>query len=124
MLEVLRGSGKPTVIKPNTEELSQILNKEITDDVDSLKAALSQDIFTGIEWIVVSLGSKRAFAKHQNTFYQVTIPKISVVNPVGSGDSTVAGIVSALVNDEADDSLLKKANTLSMLNAQENLLDM
>ena len=44
MLEVLRGSGKPTVIKPNTEELSQILNKEITDDVDSLKAALSQDI--------------------------------------------------------------------------------
>ena len=123
MLEVLRGSGKPTVIKPNTEELSQILNKEITDDVDSLKAALSQDIFTGIEWIVVSLGSKGAFAKHQNTFYQVTIPKISVVNPVGSGDSTVAGIVSALVNDEADDSLLKKANTLGMLNAQEKLTE-
>ena len=47
--------------------------------------------------------------------------KISVVNPVGSGDSTVAGIVSALVNDEADDSLLKKANTLGMLNAQEKL---
>lgn len=44
---------------------------------------------------------------------------ISVLNPVGSGDSTVAGITSAILNHENDHDLLKKANTLGMLNAQE-----
>ena len=49
------------------------------------------------------------------------IPKIQVVNPVGSGDSTVAGISSALSHQEDDVSLLKKANVLGMLNAQEKM---
>jgi tagatose 6-phosphate kinase len=44
--------------------------------------------------IIVSLGGDGAFAKHHQTFYKVNIPKIEVVNPVGSGDSTVAGIAS------------------------------
>ena len=48
--------------------------------------------FDGIEWIIVSLG-QGAFAKHRNKYYKVNIPHIEVVNPVGSGDSTVAGIV-------------------------------
>ncbi len=57
------------------------------------------------------------FAKHHNQYYKVNIPSIKVLNPVGSGDSTVAGIASALLNNESDDELLKKANTLGMLNA-------
>ena len=57
----------------------------------------------------------------QGTFYKVDIPKIQVVNPVGSGDSTVAGISSALSHREDDVSLLKKANVLGMLNAQEKM---
>ena len=60
-----------------------------------------------------------AFAKHGDVFYKVDIPKIDVVNPVGSGDSTVAGIASGLYHHESDADLLKKANVLGMLNAQE-----
>lgn len=117
--ETLTSSEKPTVIKPNTEELSQLLHQEITDDCDDLKEALRQPLFDGVEWVIVSLGSKGAFAKHKDTFYRVTIPKIDVVNPVGSGDSTVAGIASAYVSGVSDQELLKKANVLGMLNAQE-----
>ena len=47
------------------------------------------------------------------------IPKIEVVNPVGSGDSTVAGISSALNSQKNDEELLKHAMVLGMLNAQE-----
>ena len=65
------------------------------------------------------LGANGAFAKHNNQFYKVNIPSIKVLNPVGSGDSTVAGIASAIVHHESDENLLKKANTLGMLNAQE-----
>ncbi|HFI0400981.1 TPA: tagatose-6-phosphate kinase [Streptococcus suis] len=117
--KVLESQQKPTVIKPNTEELSQLIGKDVTDDVQELKAVLSGQLFQGIEWIVVSLGAKGAFAKHKDKFYRVKIPKINVVNPVGSGDSTVAGIAASLVHALPDVELLKNANVLGMLNAQE-----
>lgn len=116
----LQNNEKPTVIKPNIEELSQLLGENINETVESLKKALNNNLFTNIEWIIVSLGANGAFAKHHERFYKVDIPTIQVVNPVGSGDSTVAGIASAIVHQEKDDVLLKKANTLGMLNAQES----
>lgn len=116
---VLESQQKPTVIKPNTEELSQLIGKEVTDDIQELKSVLSGQLFQGIEWIVVSLGAKGAFAKHKDKFYRVKIPKINVVNPVGSGDSTVAGIAAGLVHALPEAELLKNANVLGMLNAQE-----
>ncbi|MFV8212288.1 tagatose-6-phosphate kinase [Streptococcus pluranimalium] len=116
---VLEGDDKPTVIKPNRDELAQLLGREVSKDVEDLKAVLNQPLFAGIEWIIVSLGADGAFAKHHDTFYKVDIPKIEVLNPVGSGDSTVAGIASGLVNHEDDQALLIKANVLGMLNAQE-----
>ncbi|HEM5159151.1 TPA: tagatose-6-phosphate kinase [Streptococcus suis] len=116
---VLESQQKPTVIKPNTEELSQLIGKEVTDDIQELKSVLSGQLFQGIEWIVVSLGAQGAFAKHNDKFYRVRIPKIKVVNPVGSGDSTVAGIAAGLVHALPETELLKNANVLGMLNAQE-----
>ena len=95
------------------------LIKEVTKDIEELKDVLKESLFSGIEWIVVSLGRNGAFAKHGDVFYKVDIPKIDVVNPVGSGDSTVAGIASGLYHHESDADLLKKANVLGMLNAQE-----
>ncbi|WP_373093530.1 tagatose-6-phosphate kinase [Streptococcus oralis] len=118
---VLESSHKPTVIKPNNEELSQLLGREISKDLDELKEVLQEPLFDGIEWIIVSLGANGAFAKHDNTFYKVDIPRIQVVNPVGSGDSTVAGIASGLFHKESDQELLTKANVLGMLNAQEKM---
>ena len=118
---VLDSPHKPTVIKPNNEELSQLLGREISKDLDELKEVLQEPLFDGIEWIIVSLGANGAFAKHGNTFYKVDIPRIQVVNPVGSGDSTVAGIASGLFHKEMDQELLIKANVLGMLNAQEKM---
>ena len=117
--KVLESQQNPTVIKPNTEELSQLIGKNITDDIQELKSVLSGQLFQGIEWIVVSLGAKGAFAKHNDKFYRVKIPKINVVNPVGSGDSTVAGIAASLAHALPAVELLKNANVLGMLNAQE-----
>ncbi|HEL1960054.1 TPA: tagatose-6-phosphate kinase [Streptococcus suis] len=116
---VLESQQKPTVIKPNTEELSQLIGKKVTDDIQELKSVLSGQLFQGIDWIVVSLGAQGAFAKHNDKFYRVRIPKIKVVNPVGSGDSTVAGIAAGLVHALPEAELLKNANVLGMLNAQE-----
>ena len=118
---VLESDHKPTVIKPNNEELSQLLGRDVSENLEELKVVLQEPLFEGIEWIIVSLGANGAFAKHGDTFYKVDIPKIQVVNPVGSGDSTVAGISSGLFHKESDHDLLKKANVLGMLNAQEKM---
>ena len=51
---VLESPHKPTVIKPNNEELSQLLGREISKDLDKLKKILQEPLFAGIEWIIVS----------------------------------------------------------------------
>ena len=118
---VLYSPFKPTVIKPNREELSQLLGRDVSADFEDLKEVLKDPLFEGIEWIIVSLGGDGAFAKHEDVFYKVDIPKIEVVNPVGSGDSTVAGISAGLSSGKDDAALLTHAMVLGMLNAQEKM---
>ena len=118
---VLHSPFKPTVIKPNREELSQLLGRDVSADFEDLKEVLKDSLFEGIEWIIVSLGGDGAFAKHEDVFYKVDIPKIEVVNPVGSGDSTVAGISAGLSSGKDDAALLSHAMVLGMLNAQEKM---
>ena len=118
---VLHSPFKPTVIKPNREELSQLLGRDVSADFEDLKEVLKDSLFEGIEWIIVSLGGDGAFAKHEDVFYKVDIPKIEVINPVGSGDSTVAGISAGLSSGKDDAALLTHAMVLGMLNAQEKM---
>lgn len=117
--QVLKHEKKPFAIKPNTAELSQLLGFETEAGNIDLKQALNHEIFKGIEWIVVSVGDKGAFVRHGDDYYQVTIPKIDVVNPVGSGDATVAGLAVALNRNQTVESVLKTAMTTGMLNAME-----
>ncbi|SDI76714.1 tagatose-6-phosphate kinase [Dolosicoccus paucivorans] len=117
----LLSEDKPKVIKPNVDELSQLLGRELDKDLNLLKEALQDSLFNGVEWVIVSLGSEGAFAKHHDLYYKVDIPTIDIVNPVGSGDSTVAGIVSGITRNYDDVKLLKHANVLGMLNAQEEI---
>lgn len=41
---VLKSSAKPTAIKPNNEELSQLLGKEVTKDIEELKDVLKESL--------------------------------------------------------------------------------
>jgi len=110
---------KPYLIKPNHEELCQLLEMKIPLKVVDLKAALLQDIFNGIEWIVVSLGANGALVKVKNDFYKAEIPKINVINPVGSGDATMAGLAAAIAQEKTVEDIIKTAMTTGMLNALE-----
>ena len=39
---------KPTVIKPNNEELSSFLGREVSEDLDELKEVLQEPLFAGL----------------------------------------------------------------------------
>ncbi|MFE4894995.1 hexose kinase [Peribacillus butanolivorans] len=114
--QVLIHEKKPFAIKPNTAELSQLLDFEAEAGIIDLKQMLNHEIFKGI---VVSMGDKGALVRHWDDYYQVTIPKIDVVNPVGSGDATVAGLAVALNRNQTVESVLKTAMTTGMLNTME-----
>lgn len=109
----------PYAIKPNISEMSQLLGMEVDHTSCSLKRALSNEMFEGIEWIFVSLGKEGAFVKHRSEYYQVTIPRIEAVNPVGSGDATVAGFAAAVNRNQPVPLILKTAMAAGMLNAME-----
>lgn len=117
--QTLLGEQKPYLIKPNTAELNDLLEQEVTSDIEVLKEALSNSIFDGIEAIVISMGADGAFAKIHNDFYKVSIPEINIVNPVGSGDATIAGLAMGIDKGLSWIDTLKTAMTSGMLNTME-----
>jgi tagatose 6-phosphate kinase len=110
---------KPFAIKPNITELSQLLGVKVDSRNSSLKQALDHEWFKGIEWIVVSMGGDGAFVRHGTEDYRITLPKIDVVNPVGSGDAVVAGLAVALSRKQCVETVMKTAMTTGMLNTME-----
>lgn len=117
---VLDSSEHPYLIKPNLAELSGLLGRELTrDDLGAVVSSLADERFEGIDWIVVSLGSMGAIARHGNSFYRVTVPDIEVVSPVGSGDATVGGFAHAIVAGSSDEDVLRCGMTTGNLNAMQ-----
>lgn len=117
--EALESEIKPFLIKPNLKELSQLLCKDIPTSLVDLKQALSSRIFDGIKWIVVSMGAEGAFAKYQSKYFLAKVPRINAVNPVGSGDATVAGLAVAIHQGKTPEEILKTAMTAGILNTLE-----
>ncbi|SEK20234.1 tagatose 6-phosphate kinase [Carnobacterium iners] len=115
----LSGRHKPFLIKPNQEEIAQLIEKPIHDLVELQEVLTINSLFKGVEWIVISLGADGALVKHNEEFFRLTIPKIDVVNPVGSGDSTVAGLASAIAAGTDDVEVMKTGMTTGMLNTME-----
>lgn len=111
---------KPYLIKPNAEEIQELLGQRVSlEDLSAFKAALRNELFTGVEWVIVSLGAQGAVVKHQQDIYRVSIPKITAVNPVGSGDATLAGLAYGISRQDDPETTIKTAMTTGILNTLE-----
>lgn len=111
----------PYLIKPNHEELGQLVGKKLdASDLNGLVDAIkSETSFMQIPLVVVSLGKEGALVKYEESFYKVSIPSIRVVNPVGAGDSTLAGLAIGVLQKESMEKTLRRAMTFGMLNTME-----
>ncbi len=108
-------SARPYMVKPNQDELSILMNKEIKTD-DHIKEALFYLFEKGVEVPFISMGKDGAAALIDGCFLRFFSPDVKVVNAVGSGDSTVAGVASGL--DMGYD--LEKAIKLGMASGTAN----
>lgn len=85
----------PYVVKPNKEELEKLIGTSINSETDLIENIIKLSK-SGIKIIIVSLGGKGSIVAYNNKIYKIKIPEVKVENPVGSGDSMVAGLAVAI----------------------------
>lgn len=87
---------RPTMIKPNTDEIQAILGRKPESLDEIIAAAREVHEKCGIERVVVSLGGDGAVMACAEGVFRGRAPKIEVVNPVGSGDTMVGAFAVAM----------------------------
>jgi len=87
---------QPWLIKPNDEELSEFVGRDLNspEECQQVAQGLADN---GIENIVISLGAKGVMWLHQDApnesiWRYAQPPKMQVVSTVGAGDTLVAGL--------------------------------
>ena len=87
---------RPLLIKPNKEELNQILGKELTTIEEILEGGQELQRL-GAQNVMISLGGEgAAFVNEKETLIAI-VPQGKVKSTVGSGDSMVAGFLSSFM---------------------------
>lgn len=89
---------KPTMIKPNQEELEDLLGVEIKNREDLILAG-KKLVSQGIPYVVISLGAKGALMICEDRIYHGKPPELDAVNPVGCGDSMVGAFAAAFCRE-------------------------
>ena len=72
-----------------------------------------------MELVAISLGAEGAVIGYKGVYYKVTVPKITAINPVGSGDSYVAGVAIGLERGYEIEDILMLASACGTANALE-----
>ncbi|MDD3334000.1 MAG: 1-phosphofructokinase [Eubacteriales bacterium] len=116
--ETLRLSvqARPTFIKPNTDEIAQLLGRSVSSR-EALLAAAMELHHSGIDRVVVSLGAEGALMVSDEGIYQGRPPQITPVNTVGCGDSMVGGFAIGYARGWSALESLRYAIAVSAANA-------
>ena len=112
-------AAKPYFIKPNTDEIRAIRGTDIASDEDVIRE-VQRFMAEGIKLPVVSLGARGSIAGYNQHVYRITVPKIQCKNPVGSGDSFVAGVAVGLERGMSVEDILSLGAACGTANAMED----
>lgn len=94
------------LIKPNMEELEQLLQLDSSDWMTQVREKLTKQ---GIACLL-SLGEKGSCYIGLDRCLKANCPKVAVVNTVGAGDSLLAGFLYMLANNKPMEQCLKFAS--------------
>lgn len=109
----------PNCIKPNVHEFLSLFHRESESGTESVIRMLKSEKLKDIPMIFISMGKDGALAKIGGSVYTAKVPSVRPVNPVGSGDATVAGIAYAVWKDCGNEEILRIAMTCGVLNTIE-----
>ena len=103
---------RPTMIKPNIDEIRMLTGSQC-DDLNEIIEAAEQIHANGVEVVAVSLGGDGAIVVSDEGVYRAIVPKIDAVNTVGCGDSMIAGFALGFSEGLSIADTLKKASAIS-----------
>ncbi|PUU94514.1 MAG: 1-phosphofructokinase [Halanaerobium sp.] len=90
----------PYLVKPNLEELENLLGRKIHSN-DDLKRGAKYLLDQGVSVVMISLGEKGAFIASESEGYRIYTPQVKVSQTtVGAGDTMVAGLAAEIDNDQ------------------------
>lgn len=111
---------KPFLIKPNKEELSEIVGQSLEDDQAIVTAAEKLKEMGAVN-VLVSLGGDGALLVDENNkAHRVYAHVITPVSTVGAGDSMVAGFLAG--TEQGYDYALKLGNACGAASAMSEVL--
>ncbi|MGM0875340.1 MAG: 1-phosphofructokinase [Bacillota bacterium] len=90
---------EPFFIKPNHHELGEMFDVIIDTPEEAIPYGQKLLEF-GAEHVAISMAEKGALLVTKDAVYQASVPKGTVKNSVGAGDSLVAGFLGAYVQDK------------------------
>lgn len=103
---------RPFALRLNHWELQEVIGRELPSMGDSIEAAKSL-LERGIEYVAVSFGADGALLAHGTGTWFAHVPRLRVVNAIGSGDVMSAGLVYGWLRGDAPDALLRRATALA-----------
>jgi tagatose 6-phosphate kinase len=106
----------PTVIQLNRREAAIRLRKPSVTD-DDVAGLLKEWGRRGVSCAVVTDGPNPVSILLKGRRYQATPPEITPVNPIGSGDSLLAGLVDGWLNRLEPEALVRHAISCAIANA-------
>lgn len=107
---------RPYMIKPNSDEIEQLLGTAAPDKESIISAAI-QLHQTGIPVVAVSLGGEGVLTASAEGVYQARPPRLEVINTVGCGDSMIAAFAVGIARNYPIKDLLRYAVSISAANA-------
>jgi fructose-1-phosphate kinase PfkB-like protein len=106
----------PDVIQLNRREAATYLGKPSAGDADTL-ALLDRWARHGVSCGVVTDGPGPAFISWKGTRFEARPPRIDAINPIGSGDSLLAGLVHGWLKNMEPPALIRHALACAVANA-------
>jgi 1-phosphofructokinase len=86
----------PDIIKPNIEELTELLGHTLDSETAIVTAARVLRR-RGIDRVIVSMGAKGAIFVTDDAAVHATLPQVPIKSTVGAGDAMVAGTIHAIL---------------------------
>jgi tagatose 6-phosphate kinase len=90
---------RPGLVKPNRLELAATVGRDLKDEA-ALMAAMRELVERGAGRVVVTAGKEPTLAFDGRAFWKVAGPRITAVNPIGSGDAFTAGLTWSLARGD------------------------
>ncbi|MDX9666833.1 1-phosphofructokinase [Pseudomonas sp. P5_152] len=102
----------PWLIKPNSEELAEVLDCAVVSLAAQAEAA-SRLHAQGIEHVVISHGADGVNWFSVGSALHATPPRVSVASTVGAGDSLLAGMLHGLLSADTPEQTLRTATAIA-----------